>query len=258
MSATDILTKIFGLFGVTPSGNSDVMAITPDILTSSLNRYQLHRDNYRRMVKVVLVQGVILILLIVMGCWLVVRAQPHDRFFTAAPDGRVQRVWPLDVAQYSDQQIAGRVATYVVESLSFGARDYEINRVRGLKFFSPEALNQLHAQLLGKALDINSISIDTAFKAELDTSRGGGVVRGEVGSDYVREWEVVVPLKLSRMDDLTGEKTEPMPWMVRVLVRRSAKVEVRQGFLIERVLQMMPLQSPAASAASSTANKGAL
>lgn len=249
MSTTDILTKIFGLFGVTPSGNTDVMTVTPDIMTSSLNRYQLHRDNYRRMVKVVLVQGVILIMLIMLGCWLVVRAQPEDRFFTAAPDGRVQRVWPLDVAQYSDQQIAGRVATYVTEALSFGARDYEINRVRGLKFFSPEALNQLHAQLLGKALDINSISIDTAFKAELDPARGGGVVRNEVGSDFVREWEVVIPLKLSRIDDLTGEKTAPAPWVVRVLVRRSAKVEVRQGFLIERVLQMAPLQQVSSPAA---------
>lgn len=259
MNATQILGKIFGLFGVRPAGAaSEVLHVSPDLLSSTLGHYQVHRNSYRMLIKVCVVQGLFLLTLLWICFWFVATAEPRDRFYVAAVDGRVQQIFPLDEALVSDQEMTVRVAQAITDALSFGARDYQINRGRNLKFFSTRALDALYSIPLGKDISAAQLDMDTSFKAEVDKTRPGGVVRNEVGNDFIRQWIIQVPLKVTKQNELTGEKGATSLWTVSVLARRSRDVAVRQGYQIDRVLgaaqvQPAPVQGGAAPAAASGA-----
>lgn len=243
MNATQLLGKVFGLFGVRPAGAaSEVLHVSPDLLTSTLGHYQVHRNSYRFLIKICVGQGVLLLALLWVCFWFVATAAPRDRFYVAAVDGRVQQIFPLDEALVSDQEMTVRVAQAVTDALSFGARDYQINRGRNLKFFSVRALDALYSVALGKEGSSAQLDMDTSFKAEVDKTRLAGVVRSEVAPDFIRQWIVQIPVQLTKHNELTGAKEAPTFWTVSVLVRRSRDVAVRQGYQIERVLGAAQVQ----------------
>ncbi len=243
MNATQLLGKVFGLFGVRPAGAaSEVLHVSPDLLSSTLGHFQVHRNSYRLLIKVCVGQGIFLFALLWVCFWFVATADPRDRFYVAAVDGRVQQIFPLDEPLVSDQEMTVRVAQAVTDALSFGARDYQINRGRNLKFFSARALDALYSIALGKDGSAAQLDMDTSFKALVDKTRPVGVVRNEIGIDFIRQWIVQVPLQLTRQNELTGAKEAPSLWTVSVLVRRSRDVAVRQGYQIERVLGAAQVQ----------------
>lgn len=243
MNATQLLAKIFGLFGVHAAGAaSEVLHVSPDLLSSTLGHYQVHRSSYRLLIKVCVAQGGLLLVLLWICFWFVASADPRDRFYVAAVDGRVQQIFPLDEPLISDQEMTVRVAQAVTDALSFGARDYQINRGRNLKFFSARALDALYGIALGKGGSAAQLDMDVSFKAEVDRTRPAGVVRNDVGVDFIRQWIVQIPIQLIKQNELTGEKGVAKFWTVSVLVRRSRDVAVRQGYQIELLLGASPVQ----------------
>lgn len=216
--------------------DTEVMSEPPDLLKASQGTYIFHRNVYRNLLRIALVQSLTAIALIVIALWIILTATPQDRFFVSSVGGRIDSVMPLDVPLMDDNELFSRAATDIANVMSFGFLDYEQRRIQYGQQFDPATLSALQNALIGAGGIAQMGQQGIVYVAEVDPSRGGGISLKRVNADFVYEWVVVVPIKLTAKRGLQLEEQSVTPWTVSVLVQRARKLEVNNGYLIAKLL----------------------
>lgn len=240
----EILTKILALIGFggakAPGGatsGTEVMHQAPDLLMSIQSDYLYNRSTYRALVNYSLVLSAITIILIAAAGWIIISANPQDRFFVATVDGRISRVIPLDSPIANNTDMYVRVGLSVAATLTFGFLDFEQRKAEVGPIFEPEALTALYDSFLGTN-GVNAMTQNNyVYVTEVEPSRPGGVVKQGV-TDNIYQWVIQVPLLVIRKVGTNEESKVASRWTALVLVERARSIELTRGFTVTRLLAL--------------------
>lgn len=246
MTAQDILKLVFGLLGSkTASGgvrDSEVYAPPADTLMATQGRFNFHRDAYRSLLNLSIVLGLTLIGLIGANAWIVITADPQDRFFVAAVDGRVQALMPIDLPNAPDDEIFSRVGKGVVDSLTFGYLDQDFRRTELSALFLPGTIEIIQkAVVLGDVRPEQLATQMKSFVAEFDPQRPAGILMQGVNEQTsIYEWLVQVPVLITIKLGADNTPSTVQPYTVQVVAQRSRSVESRYGYFIAKLENVRP------------------
>jgi len=243
-----ILSDILSLIGFGSSNqkggnapaqqNTEVMNPPIDTLTSVQISYKFHRGVYHILIKLALLEGLI-ILGLIGGCiWVIISATPLDRFFVSSVNGRINRVIPLDVPTMEGSELFSRTVDDVAAALTFGYLDYEQRRIEASAHINDEALQKLQFALIGTGGISQMTQDDSFYSAAIDPTRGGGIIRSRVNSEFVLEWVMNIPLNITYHRNKPTTSETITPWNVTVLVQRARRLETSLGYVITQVLDV--------------------
>jgi len=242
----EIVGKILGIIGFGPSktpaaaaAGNEQMAKAPDLLQITQLDYHYNRNNYRTMVRYAIAEAGIILVLIVVAAYIILSANPQDRFFVASVDGRISRIFPLDAPTADNKEMYVRIGTGVAASLTFGFLDYEQRRQEVSTLYEQEALDTLYKTFLGGDAGITQMQQNNyVYVSAVEPSRPGGVVSQGVSEDNIYRWVIQVPLLVTRKVGASDEANETSRWTAQVLVERARSLEISRGFSITRILAM--------------------
>ncbi len=258
MTAQDILKLVFGLLGSKTAGGgvraSEVYAPPADTLVAAQGRFNFHRDAYRALLNFSIVLGLTLIGLIGANAWIVITADPQDRFFVAAVDGRVQPLMPIDLPNTPNDEIFSRVGKGVVDSLTFGYLDQDFRRAELSALFLPGMIEAIQkAVVLGNLGPEQLATQMKSFVAEFDPHRPAGVLlQGVNKQTSIYEWLIQIPILVTIKLGIDNAPSTVQPYTVQVVAQRSRSVESRYGYFIARLESVRP-DGPATPAGRTTA-----
>lgn len=257
MTTQDILKLVFGLLGSKTAGggirDSEVYAPPADTLVAAQNRFNFHRDAYRSLLNVSVVLGLTLIALIGANAWIVITADPQDRFFVAAVDGRVQALMPIDLPSAPNDDVFNRVGKGVVDSLTFGYLDQDFRRTELGSLFLPGMIEAIQkAVVLGDLRPEQLATQMKSFVAEFDPKRPAGILQqGTNKQTSIYEWLVQIPVLITVKLGIDNIPSTVQPYTIRVIAQRSRSVESRYGYFIARLESVHP-DGPATPAENTT------
>lgn len=241
----EIAEKILALLGmksagrVTAGGGDEVMHEVPDQIKAAQADYRYHRHIYRSLLNLVIAEAILICLMIAGAMWIILTANPQDRFFVAAVDGHISRVVPLDTPTSSNDEMYVRVGTAVANAFSFGFLDYDQRRMEVAPIFEPDALNSLLGSFLGSGGTAAMAQENRIYKTSVEPSRPGGVVdQGVV--DHIYHWVISVPLSVITKTGPDGSEQTVTPWTVVVNVERAKAIEATRGFMITGIISATP------------------
>lgn len=258
MTAQDTLKLVLGLLGSKTAGggvrDSEVYAPPADTLVAAQNRFNFQRDAYRSLLNLSIVLGLTLIGLIGANAWIVITADPQDRFFVAAVDGRVQALMPVDLPNAPNDEIFSRVGKGVVDSLTFGYLDQDFRRAELSALFLPGMIEALQkAVVLGDLRPEQLATQMKSFVTEFDPKRPAGILQqGGNKQTSIYEWLVQIPVLVTVKLGIDNTPSTVQPYTIRVVAQRSRSVETRYGYFIARLETVHP-DGPATPVESTTA-----
>ncbi len=214
--------------------DSEVFAKPSDMLMSVQSQQDFYSISYRFLVKTSLFLGTIVIVLIVLCCGIVIFSAPHDRFFTASVDGRVERVVPLNIATAPTAEMAQKVRDHISRALNFGYLDYEQRRAENLSPFTASAFEKLQDQTLLPFGLRDMLKKMLVFKTSPLKSPGVSLVANNVDQNFTMQWIFDVPVKIevSSDDPSVKDANRQDIVVIRVLVKRSADIDTPGGYII--------------------------
>lgn len=226
------LTKVASAAGKPKQADAEVKQSFPDAITTVLSTYSVYRDAYRTMLKVTLICGSVVALLIGAALFIIITAEPQDRFFTSSVTGHNERIYPADTA--FDQQNTARIVRSVLEAMSFGYLNYEIRFPETRQAFKPAVFEALVKALTGAGGTDAMIANQMNFEATLDQRRPLQVIRAGISADLVYESTFDIPLLITikKGPDLTPDTVTP--WTARIVAQRSLNLDAPAPFLITR------------------------
>lgn len=220
---------------------SEVFNAPADSLVTVLGTFHFYAGAYRTLVRLSLGMGLVLIALILFCCLVVATASPRDRFFTASVNGRVSPLLPLDTPNTSVADVASQVSAALRNALTFGYLDYEQRKAENLSAFTPHAFKKTQDAILGSGGIEKMRSSLSVYRAEPVENQGAVLLNAGVNTYFTFQWILQIPVRVSIESDLEKGKVASTVWIFRVLVERTADVDVRSGFIISDILDAQPL-----------------
>lgn len=176
-----------------------------DPLKEVVLRNSFYRDNFRRMVWVLLV-SIMLNLVLVVALVLLNNTRPAPIYFAATADGRLVRLQPLTQPVLSDGSIKSWVTRSVPEIYSLDFINYRRQLSQAEKYFTPfgwqnflQAFNAELANIRDQQL------VATASVSDQPVILGSAVING------VYSWKVQVPIMVNYVKG-GQEQTQHFVW----------------------------------------------
>lgn len=255
MTAQDILKLVFGMLGSKTAGggvrNAEVYQPPADALISVQGRFNFFRDSYRTLLSFSIILGILIIVLIGANSWIVLTANPEDRFFVAAADGRVIPLLPVDRPNATNEELFNRAGKSVLDSLTFGYLDQDFRRAELAAIFAPGLIERLQkAVVLGEDGPAQLSASSKSFTAELDNRRPAGILRQGINEQsHLYEWLIQVPVIITTKTGYNNIPQTVQPFTLQLLVQRARSVETRYGYIISAIISAQA-DSPAAPASA--------
>lgn len=242
----DLLKSLLGKGTAAATGGqsgTEVLHQSPDLLQATQASYLFHRNTYRQLVWLSLMETGILIVLICVSCLIIITANPQDRFFVASVDGRISRIIPLDTPLANNGEMYSRVGSSVAAAMTFGFLDYEQRKIETGTMFDPQALAALYKALTGSDDAAAVTQNNQIFRTKVEASRPGGVISQGV-DNHIYQWVIDVPVSVLLESGAEQPERTQTPWNVKVLVQRAKALEAKNGLVISRVLAAAPSGRP--------------
>lgn len=243
----EMLSKILSLIGLggakipgAGQGGAEVTIKPPDPLLMAQANYQYNRDLYRSLLNYAIAEAGVILFLIAIAGWIILTANPQDRFFVATVDGRITRIIPLDTPTATNSDMYSRIGTAIANSLTFGYLDYDQLRLQGNSLFEQAAYDKMMNTFMPASAVAEMKQNGYIYVTKVEPSRPGGVVsQGVKGNVY--QWVITVPLMVVRKQDTSEQGETATRWNITVLVSRAKALEVSRGFSVINVINAQPI-----------------
>ncbi|MCK6417670.1 MAG: DotI/IcmL family type IV secretion protein, partial [Alphaproteobacteria bacterium] len=111
-----------------PAPNEPQTRDTPADDTSGLGRVvirnEFYRDGYRNMLRLVVIQGAVILGLLIVVFMILQAREPENRYFATTEDGRLVPMVPLNQPNLSTPALMSWTAQAATEVMTFGFNDY--------------------------------------------------------------------------------------------------------------------------------------
>ncbi|HEY8190992.1 MAG TPA: type IVB secretion system apparatus protein IcmL/DotI [Alphaproteobacteria bacterium] len=191
-------------------------------------RNQFYRDGYRSMLKLVVLQGIIILGLIAAMFFVIKVHQPENRYFATTEDGRLVPMVALSEPNLSTPALMSWVAQATTEVMTFGFNDYKRRLQESSRNFTPRGWESF-TQALQRSRIIEMVEknqqVVTAAPQGAPILQSEGVVMGRY------QWVVQIPMILSYQ---AGSQSRSDALMVTLVVVRVPRLESPSGVGIEQ------------------------
>lgn len=205
-------------------------------LVSVVTRNEFYRDGFRNLIKIVILEGIIIIGLILTLIVHINNSVAYDRYFATTADGRIMQLSPLNERFLTDSALVSWVAQAATEVMTFGFHDYQRRLQAASRHFTKTGWESFSAAM-EKARVIEAVTEQR--QVVVASPRSAPVIRqhGVAGGKY--RWVLEMPLMVeyraaaqSRTDNL----------VLRIVVERVSALENPAGVGIQQWLAIQNRQ----------------
>lgn len=197
-------------------------------LGSVVVRNQYYRDGYRSLLKLVLIQGVVILGLIVALFFVVHSNQPENRYFATTEDGRLVPMVALNQPNLSTPALMSWVAQSSTEVMTFGFNDYRRRLQEASRNFTRRGWESF-TQALQRSRIIEMVEANQQVLSA--APRGAPVLQSEGLVNGRYQWTVQLPLVVTYQ---SGAMTRQDKLLVTVVIVRVPRLESPNGVGIEQ------------------------
>lgn len=189
-------------------------------------RNSFYRDNYRRLVGILLIMILINILLVGSIIYLI-SSRPAPVYFATSADGRITPLYALSQPVVSPSELLQWSAQAAVAAYTYNFVNYRQELQRTSEFFTPEGWNQFQQGLK----DTRNLETVVAKKLVVSATPTGAPEikdQGILNGRYA--WRIQIPL-LVTYEGAAGERIQ-QPVLVTMVVTRVSTLDTPKGIAI--------------------------
>ncbi len=189
-------------------------------------RNTFYRDNYRRLVGILLI--LILINLLLIGSIIyLISSRPAPVYFATSSDGRITPLYPLNQPVVAPSELLQWSAQAAVAAYTYNFVNYRQDLQRASEYFTPEGWNQFQ-QGLKDTRNLETVVakkfVVTATPTGAPEIKDQGILNGRYA------WRIQIPL-LVTYEGATGERIQ-QPVIVTMMVTRVSTLDTPKGIAI--------------------------
>lgn len=201
-------------------------------LVSVVTRNEFYRDGFRNLIKIVILEGIIIVGLIITIIVHINNSVAYDRYFATTADGRIMQLTPLNEKSITDSALVSWVAQAATEVMTFGFHDYQRRLQAASRHFTKSGWESFSAAM-EQARVIEAVT--TQRQVVVASPRSAPVIRQQAVANGRYRWVLEMPLSVeyrardqSRVDNL----------MLRLVVERVSALENPNGVGIAQWVAM--------------------
>ncbi len=191
-------------------------------------RNEFYRDGYRNFLRVILLQGIVIVGLILAMLYVIKVHQPENRYFATTEDGRLVPMVPLNEPNLSTPALMSWVAQACTEVMTFGFSDYRRRLQEASRNFTRRGWDSFTTALEASRI----IEMVEANQQVVNAAPSGAPIlqsHGEFAGRY--QWIIELPLALTYQ---SGDRRQMKTMLVTVVVVRVPRLESPNGVGIEQ------------------------
>lgn len=196
-----------------------------DALETVRLRNNFYRDNYRRLVGMLLLMIIINIGLLG-GIVYLVTHRPTPQYFATSADGRIIPLHPLSDPVVTDAELLQWVNEAIISAYSFNFINYRKELQDAAQYFTPEGWAQYQAGLRASR-NLETVIAKKMVVSAVATGAPQITDRGILNGRYA--WRIRMPILATFQ---SGTEKIQQPLTVNVLVVRVSTLDVPKGIAI--------------------------
>jgi intracellular multiplication protein IcmL len=201
-------------------------------------RNNFYRDNYRRLVGILLVMIIVNLLLIGTVIYLLT-SRPSPVYFATSPDGRITPLHPLNEPIVTPPELLQWVTEAAVETYSYNFVNYRQELQRASEYFTPEGWNQFQ-QSLRASRNLETVIAKKMVVSATPTGAPEITDQGLLNGRYA--WRVRLPLLVTYQN---AQEQIQQPITVNMVVLRVPLIDSPKGIAIAQfVAAERPITAP--------------
>lgn len=197
-------------------------------LVSVVTRNEFYRDGFRNLIKIVILEGIIIVGLILTLIVHINNAVSHDRYFATTADGRIMQLAPLSDPYLTESALVSWVAQAATEVMTFGFHDYQRRLQQASRHFTKSGWESFSAAM-DQARIIEAVTAQR--QVVVASPRSAPVIRQQGVSGGKYRWILEMPLQVEyRAKDQA--RTDNL--RLRLVVERVSSLENPNGVGIQQ------------------------
>ncbi|MFN7114986.1 MAG: DotI/IcmL/TraM family protein [Alphaproteobacteria bacterium] len=199
-------------------------------LVSVVTRNEFYRDGFRNLIKIVILEGVIIVGLILTLIVHINNSVAYDRYFATTADGRIMQLSPLNERFLTDSALVSWVAQAATEVMTFGFHDYQRRLQQASRHFTKTGW-ETFSTAMEKARIIESVTAQR--QVVVASPRSAPVIRqhGVAGGKY--RWVLEMPMSVEYR---AREQARTENLKLTLVVERVSSLENPNGVGIQQWL----------------------
>ncbi len=197
-------------------------------LVSVVTRNEFYRDGFRNLIKIVILEGVIIIGLILTLIVHINNAVSHDRYFATTADGRIMQLAPLSDPYLTESALVSWVAQAATEVMTFGFHDYQRRLQQASRHFTKSGWESFSAAM-EQARIIEAVTAQR--QVVVASPRSAPVIRQRGLSNGKYRWILEMPLQVEYR---AREQARTDNLRLRLVVERVSSLENPNGVGIQQ------------------------
>ncbi len=198
---------------VNESGTSDIARL----------RNSFYRDNYRRLIGMLLVMVFINVILVGVVIYLI-NNRPEPSYFASGANGRAIPLYPLSQPIVSKAELLRWASQAATATYTYNFLNYREELARISEYFTPDGWKQFQ-RVLQETGNLNNIIAKKLIMTAVAT--GAPVITDEGVLNGRYSWRIQIPLLIT-YEGAGGEKV-PQPIVVMMVVIRVPTTETPRG-----------------------------
>lgn len=197
-------------------------------LVSVVTRNEFYRDGFRNLIKIVILEGIVIVGLILTLIVHINNAVSHDRYFATTADGRIMQLSPLSDPYLTESALVSWVAQAATEVMTFGFHDYQRRLQQASRHFTKAGWESFSAAM-EQARIIEAVTAQR--QVVVASPRSAPVIRqhGVSGGKY--RWILEMPLQVEYR---AKEQARTDNLRLRLVVERVSALENPNGVGIQQ------------------------
>lgn len=191
-------------------------------------RNDFYRDNFRRMVWVLLICLVIIAVLVV-GLLTMANRKPQSYYFASTTDGRIIPLAPLQMPVISDEAVRSWVARNVPQIYTLDFVHYRQQYQRLRQYFTPFGWEQFTSAFSDQLNKVVSQRLITSASPS-----NVAIITGKAVIDGVFSWRIQMPLVISIQK---GDSQSVERVILRLVVQRVNNIGSNELLGISQIIQ---------------------
>lgn len=192
-------------------------------------RNEFYRDNYRRIVAILLLAFLIITLLISALIY-VVTHPPAPKYFATDTTGRIIPLVPLNEPDLSTAALLQWANTAAVAAFTYNFVDYRAQLQAASEFFTPEGW-QAYLQSLEASNDLVAVKAKNLVVSAVATGAPIITQRGIVDGRYT--WQIQMPLLVTYQ---SASQITPQNLLVNMVITRVSTLDSPRGIGIAQFI----------------------
>lgn len=192
-------------------------------------RNNFYRDNYRRVMKLLLIMSLVMVILVLTMAYLFTH-RPEPKYFATTQSGRVLQLVPLSAPMLSTEALLSWASQVAMGSYTYNFANYRQKMQMQENNFTSDAWQQFLVQLKDsgnlQAVDLRKINVSAVVS-------GAPVVvsQGMLDGRYV--WKVQVPLLVTFV---SASDRFQKNYMVTMVIVRVSTVQNQNGVAVAQFI----------------------